>query len=103
VTEIQHLYDRATKILTNIECIKSITQKIIDEKEMGIKIDKKEILNLASIIKQLMERYNAILECIAKSHISFEEKETIMDMLDTSRKSIMSLNNAINVVQKKII
>jgi hypothetical protein len=103
MTEVQQLYDRATKILTNIEVIKSISQNLLDESAQGILLDKKELLNLAHSIKKLMEKYNDILECLSKSNISFEEKENIMDVLDNSRKSILTLNNAIRIAQNKKI
>jgi hypothetical protein len=47
MADTQILYDRANKIANNIVRIKSITQQIVDDRENGIKIDKKEVLNIA--------------------------------------------------------
>lgn len=102
MTDMTELYERAAKIKVNIDRIKAVTQKLIDDRELGIKIDRKETLNLACTVKRLMENYKTILECISKSEVSFEEKETILDTMDEAKNAISSLDEAIEEVKAKI-
>ena len=102
MTDMTTLYEKAAKIKDNIDRIKAVTQKLIDDRDLGIKIDRKETLNLACTVKRLMENYRIILECISKSQVSFEEKDTILDTMDEAKIAISSLEEAIDEVKAKI-
>jgi len=98
----QLLYDKANRIMSKINSIKNITKKVVEDKKKGDAIDKKEILNIAHSTKRLMENYGKVLDEILASHITYDERENVLELMEETKKAIDSLEESINEVYKKM-
>ena len=99
--DLERLYKRAEKIMSNITIIRSVTTGLLQGKEHGCKLDKKEVLNIAFISKKLMEKYNVVLDEIASKTTSYEDLENIHDLIEQTEKAILGLDESIKAVQRK--
>lgn len=98
----QPLYDKANRIMSKITSIKHMTKKMVDDKKSGVDIDRKEILNIAHSTKRLMESYSIVLDEILDCHITYDERETILELMEETTKAIDSLEKSIKEVTKKM-
>lgn len=99
--DLDRLYKRAEKIISNITIMRSVTTGLLQGKEKGCKLDKKEVLNIAFMSKKLMEKYNIILDEIASKTTSYEDLENIHELIEQTEKVIFGLEESIKAVQKK--
>ena len=102
MTNNQPLYDKANGIMGKINSLKKITKKLLDDKKKGISIDKKEIINIAHSTKKLMENYGKVLDDILASHITYDERERIAELLEETERAINSLEDSIKEANKTV-
>ena len=87
--------------MEKINSIKDVSQQLVDEKDAGLSLDRKEILNLALTTKRLMERYDSVLNELLRMNLTSEERENIDDILEQTGKAMISLDDSIDEVKKR--
>lgn len=99
----EQLFEKANRIMEKITSVKNMSQKLVNERDEGVNLDKKEILNIAITTKKLLSQLKDVLTILTTAKdLTSEEKENVEDAMEETVKALTSLDMSIKEVENKI-